>query len=369
MTSASTDINSKSSTSIINNKNDNIDSFKEVEETLMTEISVLDGQQFDDLLSWFTTVEEVFKKLKYHERMYVSFAYDYLVTSLQEWHDQNYCHFKNNWSDFKQHLSSLLNQTSLPMPSAVTTTTQSVTFSSAIVNKQEQEQNQQSQSEQQRAEETQRVISTVPNFDGTDAEGWFSNLLRKFRELDLEPETMLYYTKYKFSGQSLIWYYENFSKFDNFSTFVKLFRLQFIEISSSNPFISSSTKVGDRKPSSSSTTTSLPTFSADSFAIRSPTDTVENILQKIVIEDIIKNPKTFTGKENISTWIEQVEHLFITSKWPEDLRLQYIPQFLKNDAKHGIKIINQLECRGMNLKHKSRRPIPQLMKSQLLFNV
>ncbi|CAF1538974.1 unnamed protein product, partial [Didymodactylos carnosus] len=93
----------------------------------------------------------------------------------------------------------------------------------------------------------------------------------------------------------------------------------------------------DRKPSSSSTTTSLPTFPADSFAIRSPIDTVENILQKIVIEDIIKNPTTFTGKENISTWLEEVEHFFITSMWPEDLRLQYIPQFLKNDAKQWYK--------------------------------
>ncbi|CAF1268413.1 unnamed protein product [Didymodactylos carnosus] len=72
------------------------------------------------------------------------------------------------------------------MPSAVTTTTQSVTFSSAIVNKHEQEQNQQSQSELQRVEETQRVISTIPNFDGTGAgvKQYYTEVITLCREAD-----------------------------------------------------------------------------------------------------------------------------------------------------------------------------------------
>ncbi|CAF4401018.1 unnamed protein product, partial [Didymodactylos carnosus] len=71
--------------------------------------------------------------------------------------------------------------------------------------------------------------------------------------------------------------------------------------------------------------------------ISSHVDFVENILQKSFIEEIIKNPKTFTGKENVSSWLEEIEQQFTASKWPEDSRLQYIPQFLRNGARQWYK--------------------------------
>ncbi|CAF1157557.1 unnamed protein product [Didymodactylos carnosus] len=52
---------------------------------------------------------------------------------------------------------------------------------------------------------------------------------------------------------------------------------------------------------------------------------------------LLRIPKTFTDKENVSSRLEEIEQQFTTSKWPEDSRLQYIPQFLRNEARQWYK--------------------------------
>ncbi|CAF1545004.1 unnamed protein product, partial [Didymodactylos carnosus] len=99
----------------------------------------------------------------------------------------------------------------------------------------------------------------------------------------------------------------------------------------------SNSKPPDPKPQSSFNTTVSTKPGTIQSPISSHVDSVENILQKSFIEEIIKNPKTFTGKENVSSWLEEIDQQFTTSKWPEDSRLQYIPQFPRNEARQWYK--------------------------------
>ncbi|CAF1131542.1 unnamed protein product [Didymodactylos carnosus] len=245
-------------------KHDHVDNFKQFEEIVLKDISVLDLENFDDPSSWIITVEDIFQTLKYKERTFVSLGYDYLHPSLQQWYDNNSSSFQTNWTEFKHQLITLFNQPSSSVK------TKHVSFSEQSKHNQEEDSHQQQETElqKQRQEQIQSVVSAIPYFERIGAEAWFSNLLRKFGELDLEPDLIMYYVKEKFIGMPLIWYYENLSKFEDFSSF---------------------------------------------------------------------NPKTFSGRDNVSNWIADIEQKFITAKWPDHLRLEYISQFLTNEAKQWYK--------------------------------
>ncbi|CAF1289542.1 unnamed protein product, partial [Didymodactylos carnosus] len=113
--------------------------------------------------------------------------------------------------------------------------------------------------QKQRAAEIQQALGAIPQFKGVGAEEWFSDVLQKFGEFDLDPETMLYCIRNKFVGAPLLWYYENSFEFTNFPTFVKSFRLKYMDSSTSSTSQSNSkppsTNTDDPKPQSSFNTT------------------------------------------------------------------------------------------------------------------
>ncbi|CAF4521375.1 unnamed protein product [Didymodactylos carnosus] len=175
-------------------KHDHVDNFKQFEEIVLKDISVLDLENFDDPSSWIITVEDIFQTLKYKERTFVSLEED-------------------------------------------------------------SHQQQETELQKQRQEQIQSVVSAIPYFERIGAEAWFSNLLRKFGELDLEPDLIMYYVKEKFIGMPLIWYYENLSKFEDFSSFVMSFRLKYIDPPSivQNATKSSLTNIIEQKPDNTTT--------------------------------------------------------------------------------------------------------------------
>ncbi|CAF1595058.1 unnamed protein product [Didymodactylos carnosus] len=250
-------------------KHDHVDNFKQFEEIVLKDISVLDLENFDDPSSWIITVEDIFQTLKYKERTFVCLVYDYLHPSLQQWYDNNSSSFQTNWTEFKYQLITLFNQ---PSSSVIT---KHVSFSEQSKPNQEEDSHQQQETElqKQREEQIQSVVSAIPYFEGIGAEAWFSNLLllRKFGELDLEPDLMMYYVKEKFIGMPLIWYYENLSKFEDFPSFVMSFRLKYIDPPSivQNATKSSLTNITEQKPDNTTTISSI-----------SKHQSVENILQK-----------------------------------------------------------------------------------------
>ncbi|CAF0902175.1 unnamed protein product [Didymodactylos carnosus] len=101
-------------------------------------------------------------------------------------------------------------------------TTKNVSISEQSKHNQDEDFHQQQETQLQKQSEgqIQSVVSTIPYFEGIEAEAWFSNLQSKFPKLDLKPDIMMYYVKEKFIGMPLIWYYENLSKIEDFSSFV-----------------------------------------------------------------------------------------------------------------------------------------------------
>ncbi|CAF1321430.1 unnamed protein product [Didymodactylos carnosus] len=336
LTSSDLDTNSQhdSTATLATTTLDNIENFKHMEETLLQDNPILDHQISDNLSSWIISVESTFEQLKYKGRLYVAFVYDFLDTTLQNWYDQTFSLFKTNWNEFKTCLTSFFIQP--PSLTKITPSFKTVAFSSPQNDPQKDDNEKGLCLQQQRVEEIQNILSAIPGFKGDSDEVWFQDLLYKFAELDLEPDTLLYYIKNKLNGPPLIWYYENFFNFVDFSTFVTSFRLKYIDPHSSSSIVQNDTKSSSLiniTDQTSENPTNLSTTSIHSFSLNSKNQSVENILQKTLIKDIIKNPKTFSGKDNVSNWLEALEQKFTTAKWPDHLRLEYISQFLTNEAK------------------------------------
>ncbi|CAF1336330.1 unnamed protein product [Rotaria sordida] len=91
------------------------------------------------------------------------------------------------------------------------------------------------------------------------------------------------------------------------------------------------TNVIGEKPAIKSTTVS------DSVST-SIFDQTLNDLRKAIVGNLIKNPKTFKGgKDDVSKWIEEIEHLLDLAHIPEATRLDLISYSLRGDALEWFK--------------------------------
>ncbi|CAF5223737.1 unnamed protein product, partial [Rotaria magnacalcarata] len=62
-------------------------------------------------------------------------------------------------------------------------------------------------------------------------------------------------------------------------------------------------------------------------------DPVINDLRKAIVTDFIKNPKVFRGnKDDVTKWLEEIDHLMQTAHIPIDNRLDLISYALRGDA-------------------------------------
>jgi hypothetical protein len=89
-------------------------------------------------------------------------------------------------------------------------------------------------------------------------------------------------------------------------------------------------KIGDVSVLTSTTVTS------DNATL--PLDSVMNDLRKAIVGDFIKHPKLFHGsKDNVMTWIEEIDHLMQIAHVPDSNRLDLIAYSLRGDALQWFK--------------------------------
>ncbi|CAF1513482.1 unnamed protein product [Rotaria sp. Silwood1] len=68
-----------------------------------------------------------------------------------------------------------------------------------------------------------------------------------------------------------------------------------------------------------------------------PDDTT-NVLRKVLLESLIKNPKTFQGgKDDVMQWLEDIEHLFDIAHIPDTNKLDLISYSLRGEALRWFK--------------------------------
>ncbi|CAF2957844.1 unnamed protein product [Rotaria sp. Silwood2] len=62
-------------------------------------------------------------------------------------------------------------------------------------------------------------------------------------------------------------------------------------------------------------------------------DDTTNVLRKILLQNLIKNPKTFQGgKDDVTKWLEDLQHLFDTAHIPDVNKLDLIAYSLRGEA-------------------------------------
>ena len=63
-------------------------------------------------------------------------------------------------------------------------------------------------------------------------------------------------------------------------------------------------------------------------------DQTTYVIHKAIIDNLIKNPKTFQGgKEDVKQWLEDIEQLFDTAQIPNDHKLDLISYSLRGEAR------------------------------------
>ncbi|CAF4500831.1 unnamed protein product, partial [Didymodactylos carnosus] len=79
----------------------------------------------------------------------------------------------------------------------------------------------QKHADQQKTNQFLQFIGAFPKFHGgTGAESWLTNILKQFRDLDIDQDIRLYYVKHIMEDQALAWYFENEDEFSSFAAFV-----------------------------------------------------------------------------------------------------------------------------------------------------
>ena len=64
-----------------------------------------------------------------------------------------------------------------------------------------------------------------------------------------------------------------------------------------------------------------------------PLDSVITDLRKVVVTDFIKNPKIFCGnKDDVTKWLQEIDHLMQTAHISHSNRLDFISFSLRRDA-------------------------------------
>ena len=82
--------------------------------------------------------------------------------------------------------------------------------------------------------------------------------------------------------------------------------------------------------------TTINTFSLNSSVAQ--TDPILSDLRKAIVENLIKNPKTFKGaKDDVNNWLEDIEHLLEIAHIPHSTRLDLISYLLRGDALEWFK--------------------------------
>ena len=67
-------------------------------------------------------------------------------------------------------------------------------------------------------------------------------------------------------------------------------------------------------------------------------DQTRYVIHKAIIDNLIKNPKTFQGgKEDVKQWLEDIEQLFDTAQIPDGHKLDLIPYSLRGEARRWYK--------------------------------
>ena len=83
--------------------------------------------------------------------------------------------------------------------------------------------------------------------------------------------------------------------------------------------------------------TSAPFRSSQIF--NSSLDETTYVVRKAIVDNLIKNPKTFQGgKDDVKQWLDDLESLFDTAQIPDNFKLDLIPYSLRGEALRWYKI-------------------------------
>ena len=91
-------------------------------------------------------------------------------------------------------------------------------------------------------------------------------------------------------------------------------------------------------PGDDSRNRSTPFPSSNTLMTATNLDQTTYVLRKAIVDNLIKNPKTFQGgSEDIKQWLEDIEQLFDTAQIPDSHKLDLISYSLKGEARRWYK--------------------------------
>jgi len=75
------------------------------------------------------------------------------------------------------------------------------------------------------------------------------------------------------------------------------------------------------------------TPSRSAHTITSNLDETTYLLRKAIVDNLIKNPKTFQGdKEDVKQWLDDLENVFDIAQIPDYHKLDLVPYSLRGEA-------------------------------------
>lgn len=183
-------------------------------------------------------------------------------------------------------------------------------------------------------DELSTVINHVETFDGRiDARKWFHEVNATFMRLKLSLDSRLKSIPYLLEGDTFIWFSMNEEKFTSFTQFSKLFAQEYFSTIET-------AKTAKTEPTAMRTTMPLvhehvraektPT---PAQSVMLPSSTLTSTIAKALVDKFVKDPLQFAGsKDNVSTWLEEIEQQFALMQLSDSDRLNLIHICLKHEA-------------------------------------
>ncbi|CAF1367668.1 unnamed protein product [Didymodactylos carnosus] len=298
----------------------------EIENKFLSKIPNFISPEDTNITDFISTAENIFDKLNYSDDTRVHKIGDKLDETLQQW----YKHFtktsKPTWNNFKEQLPTCCE-----------------------INTNENQQQQSNDSDEEFTSLLDLIRPQVHPFTGEeDATHWFTQIDSKLYELNLTFQDRIAIIPYLLKGNAIIWYSLNKARINCYIDFCQLFAEEYINKQQSSscdkPKLNRTTNSVIIKKSAVGLA-GMPTIaemSASSHATRcgvvAGPSSLSPVISKALLDKFVKDPIKFNGgKDNVHTWLEEIEQQFKIMKLDNSDKLNLIHICLKGEAQQWYK--------------------------------
>jgi hypothetical protein len=181
----------------------------------------------------------------------------------------------------------------------------------------------------------------IESFDGYgNARQWFINVNLKFSQFNLNFGDRLEIIPYFLEGDAFIWFSVNQDKFQSYTHLCKLFAYEYFKLEqSSYPGVNA--EQTNKSLSSHSPIVTNENQADTSVALQNGhlnNAVLSNTIAKALVDKFVKDPLKFSGgKDNVITWIDEIEQQFNVMHLSNTDKLNLIHICLKGEALHWFK--------------------------------